>query len=173
MTQLTLLWLPILLGAVFVFVASSIIHMGPFWHRGEYPQVPDEPKARAAIGALNIPPGDYMLPGCKNPSEMNTPEFKQKMTEGPVMILTVRPNGQWGMSKALLQWFMESRYTPKRRDMTISLFGPGTKLVRSWVFMNAYPVKWTGGDLNASSTEILTESLEIAHSGMAITAVAA
>ena len=67
MTQLAMLWLPILLGAVFVFIASSIIHMGPFWHRGEYPQVPDEPKTRAVLGPLSIPPGDYLLPGCKNP----------------------------------------------------------------------------------------------------------
>ena len=47
------------------------------------------------------------------------------------------------------------------------------KPVRVWNFINAYPVKWTGGDLNAASTEILTESLEVAHSGMSMTAVAA
>ena len=52
MTELAALWLPILLGAVFVFVASSIIHMGPLWHRNDFPQLPDEDKARAAIGAL-------------------------------------------------------------------------------------------------------------------------
>jgi hypothetical protein len=91
---------------VFVFVASSIIHMGPFWHRGDFPGVPDEPKARAAIGALNIPPGDYMLPNCNDPAEMRTPEFQQRMKEGPVMILTVRPNGAMGMGKALTQWFI-------------------------------------------------------------------
>jgi hypothetical protein len=106
MTALAMLWLPILLGAVFVFIASSIIHMGPFWHRGDFPQLPDEPAARAAIGPLKVPPGDYMLPGCKDPSEMRTPEFKQRMTEGPVMILTVRPNGQWAMGKSLTQWFV-------------------------------------------------------------------
>ena len=68
--------------------------------------------------------------------------------------------------EALLQWFMESRYTPKRRDMTISLFGPGTKLVRSWVFMNAYPVKWTGPNLNAGSNAVASEQLEIVHNGL-------
>ena len=65
MTELSALWLPILLGAVFCFIASSIIHMAPLWHKNEYPQLPDEEKARAAIGALNVPPGDYMLPRCK------------------------------------------------------------------------------------------------------------
>jgi phage tail-like protein len=68
--------------------------------------------------------------------------------------------------EALLQWFMESRYTPKRRDMTISLFGPGTKIVRSWVFMNAYPVKWTGPNLNANSNSVAVEQLEIVHNGL-------
>jgi phage tail-like protein len=47
------------------------------------------------------------------------------------------------------------------------------KPVRVWSFINAYPIKWTGGDFNAASTEILTESLEVAHSGMTMTAVAA
>jgi phage tail-like protein len=67
---------------------------------------------------------------------------------------------------ALMKWFYESRFTPKRRDMTISLMGPGTKLVRSWAFMNAYPVKWTGPNLNASSSQVAVESLEIVHNGL-------
>ena len=106
MTVLAALWLPILLGAVFVFIASSIIHMGPFWHRNDFPQLPDENKARAAIGALNVPPGEYMLPRCKTHAEMRSPEFLQKMAEGPVWLITVRPNGTWGMGKQLLQWFL-------------------------------------------------------------------
>jgi phage tail-like protein len=70
--------------------------------------------------------------------------------------------------EALLQWFFESRFTPKRRDMTISLLGPGTKLVRTWVFMNAYPVKWTGPNLNANSNSVASESLEIVHNGLRV-----
>lgn len=106
MTFLAALWLPILLGAVFVFVASSIIHMGPFWHKNDFPQLPDENKARAAIGALQVPPGEYMLPRCKSHAEMRSPEFLQKMAEGPVWLITVRPNGTWGMGTPLLQWFL-------------------------------------------------------------------
>lgn len=106
MTELSALWLPILLGAVFVFIASSIIHMGPFWHQNDFPQLPDEARARAAIGALGVPPGDYMLPRCKTHAEMRSPEFMQKMSEGPVWIITVRPNGMAGMGKPLLLWFV-------------------------------------------------------------------
>ena len=67
---------------------------------------------------------------------------------------------------ALLKWFFESRFTPVRHDMTISLMGPGTAMVRSWVFMNAYPVKWTGPNLNAGSNAVASEQLEIVHNGL-------
>src|SRR4051812_17166518 len=106
MTALAALWLPIVVGAVFVFIASSIIHMGPFWHRNNYPKLPDEEKLRAAVGSLAIPPGDYMVPRCENMADMRTPEFVKKMTEGPVWLLTVRPNGVMGMGKALTLWFL-------------------------------------------------------------------
>ena len=80
--------------------------MGPFWHRKDFPQLPDEQKARAAIGSLGVPPGDYMLPRCKTMAEMRSPEFMQKMAEGPVWIITVRPNGVAGMGKPLVLWFV-------------------------------------------------------------------
>jgi len=37
--------LPILLSAVFVFVASSVVHMVLPWHKGDYLQVPEEKSA--------------------------------------------------------------------------------------------------------------------------------
>ena len=108
MTGLTELWLPILLSSVFVFVASSIIHMGPFWHKGDYPKVPNEEKVRAALGPLNIPPGDYMVPCPGSMEEMKSPEFKAKMEQGPRVVMTVMPNGPFSMGKNLVQWFVYS-----------------------------------------------------------------
>jgi len=106
MTGLSSLVVPILFSSVIVFIASAIIHMAPLWHRNDFPQLPDESKARAAIGALQVPPGEYMLPRCKSSAELRSPEFLQKMAEGPVWVITVRPNGNWGMGKSLLQWFL-------------------------------------------------------------------
>jgi hypothetical protein len=106
MTPLESLWLPILLGAVFVFICSSIIHMAPLWHRNDFPPLPDEEKARAAIGALGIPAGEYMLPRSRTNAEMRSEEFKQKMAAGPVWIIIARPNGMPGMGKPLLLWFI-------------------------------------------------------------------
>ena len=106
MTGLTALWLPILLSAVFVFVLSSIIHMALPWHKSEYPKLPNEDAFRAAVGPMNIPPGEYMVPRCDNMADMKKPEFKAKMEQGPIMILTVRPNGELGMGRQMALWFV-------------------------------------------------------------------
>jgi hypothetical protein len=44
MTELHALWLPILLSSVFVFLASSVIHMASPWHKSDYPKLPNEDK---------------------------------------------------------------------------------------------------------------------------------
>jgi hypothetical protein len=106
MTGLEALWLPILLSAIIVFVASSIIHMGPFWHRGDYPKVPNQDKVQEALRPFGIPPGDYMLPRASNMKEMRTPEHMEKLNKGPVMVLTVLPNGPGSMGRSLVQWFV-------------------------------------------------------------------
>ena len=67
---------------------------------------------------------------------------------------------------ALLRWFWETRTAVKRRDMTITLLGPGAKTVRTWAFLNAFPIKWTGPNLNAGSNQIATETLEVVHDGL-------
>ena len=106
MTAVTALWLPILLSAVAVFVASSIIHMATPWHAGDYRSVPREDAVADALRGFELPPGDYMLPRSSSMSEMNSPEFKAKMEAGPVAVFTVMPNGQWGMGGQLTQWFV-------------------------------------------------------------------
>lgn len=107
MTALTLLWLPILLSAVFVFIASSIIHMLPLWHRNDYPALPNQDQAMDALRPLAIPPGDYMFPRAASMSDMKTPEYKEKLRRGPVMMVTVM-RGEMGMGKPLVLWFLFS-----------------------------------------------------------------
>ena len=38
MVSIASLWLPIVLAAVIVFIASSVIHMLPLWHKSDYAQ---------------------------------------------------------------------------------------------------------------------------------------
>jgi hypothetical protein len=106
MTGLGALWLPILLSAVIVFLASSIIHMASPWHKSDYPRVPNEDSVRDALRPLAIPPGDYMIPRPSSREEMRSPEFAEKMKKGPVMMLTVMPNGPMSMGRNLTFWFL-------------------------------------------------------------------
>ena len=108
MTALSALLVPIVLSAVIVFVASSIIHMALPWHKSDYPKVPNEQRVRDALRPLAIPPGDYMIPRASSMQDMKSPEFVAKMNEGPVMVVTVLPNGPWTMGKNLAQWFVYS-----------------------------------------------------------------
>jgi len=106
MTSLAALWLPVLLSAVIVFVASTVIHMAPLWHRGDYPSMPREAEVLEALRPLAIPPGDYFIPRAGSMKEMRSSEFKEKLNKGPVMVLTVMPNGPIAVNRSLVQWFL-------------------------------------------------------------------
>ena len=106
MTGLSALWLPVVLSSVIVFIASSLVHMVLPWHKGDYPAVPNQDKVADALRPFAIPPGDYMLPRPESQQQMRTPEFLEKMKKGPVMMLTVMPNGMMSMGKNLVQWFV-------------------------------------------------------------------
>src|SRR4051794_4306026 len=68
---------------------------------------------------------------------------------------------------ALLAWFKKSVVKAEPTDLSLTLYDSAGKKVQGWSFAQAYPVKWTASDLNAGGNEIMTETLEIAHSGMA------
>jgi len=102
------LWLPILLSAVAVFVVSSIIHMVLGYHANNFKKIPDEETFRAAVGPLNVPPGEYMYPFCSGPKDMESEEIQNKLKQGPVGMMTVMPNEPFAMGKNLLAWFIYS-----------------------------------------------------------------
>ena len=102
MVSLAALWLPIVLGAVIVFIASSIMHMVLPYHRGDYSKLADQDKAMAAL--RGTPRGLYMFPHCTH-KEMNSPEMIEKWNTGPAGILTIHPLGRPKMPKFLGQWF--------------------------------------------------------------------
>ena len=105
MTVLQALWLPILLSSVFVFVASSILHMALRWHMSDYSKLPDQNKVTDFLRPLGIPPGDYMVPGYPDAKEMR-PEFVENMKKGPVIVMTVIPSGPMKMGRYMTQWFI-------------------------------------------------------------------
>jgi len=106
MIQTMDLWLPILLSAVFVFIASSILHMVVPMHKGDFKKMPGEERITAEMRAQGLQPGSYMFPCPESMKDMCTPEMIEKRKQGPVGYLTVVPSGPPGMGKNLVQWFV-------------------------------------------------------------------
>lgn len=105
MVPLAALWLPILLSAVIVFVASSLMHMLLTYHQSDYRQFPDEDKTLAALRAAGLKPGLYIFPFC-NHKEMKSPAAIERYKQGPVGHMTIIPSGPPAMPKFLIQWFV-------------------------------------------------------------------
>jgi Flp pilus assembly protein TadB len=130
MVPVTSLWLPILVSAVIVFVASSIIHMAFKYHHDDWKRLPSHDDVQEAMRRFNVPPGDYHVRGGK----------------GPTFIMTIMPPGQSGMGKNLVMWFLYS--------ILVSVFagyvagaalGPGVMYLR--VFQFAGTVAFCGYSL--------------------------
>ena len=106
MVPITALWLPILLSAVIVFIASAILHMVIPIHKNDYRQLPDEEKVTDALRSAGVTPGRlYNFPHCTQ-KDFKTPSVVEKFKRGPVGHLIIRPNGAPGMGKSLAQWFI-------------------------------------------------------------------
>lgn len=106
MIPITTLWLPILLGAILVFVMSAIINMLLPYHRNDFGKVPDEHRVMEALRPFNLPPGDYVLPHAGGPDAMKSEEFRQKVERGPLAVMTIMPpNSFSNMGPTLVQWF--------------------------------------------------------------------
>ncbi len=70
-------------------------------------------------------------------------------------------------SMALYEW-LDAGVTGEveRKTITITLLDATESAVASWRVINAWPVKYTGPDFNATSSEVAVETLEVAHEGM-------
>jgi hypothetical protein len=106
MVSLAALWIPIVLSAVVVFVASSLIHMLFGYHKNDWRSVPREDDVMAALRQFDIPPGDYMMPRAGSMAAMKSEAFEQKMKDGPVALMTIVPKGDWSMGLPMALWFV-------------------------------------------------------------------
>lgn len=108
MVPLTSLLVPMVLSSVVVFFASFIIHMVLGYHKGDMRKLPDpqEDEILAAIGRLNLAPGDYGVPHPGSHERMKDPAFIAKMTKGPIVLMNVSPGTSPSMGKSLALWFV-------------------------------------------------------------------
>jgi hypothetical protein len=108
MVPVTTLLVPILVSAVFVFIASSVIHMVLPFHKNDLKRLPREDDVLDALRAFNLPPADYGAPMPASIGDMKRPAFIEKRTKGPVVFMTVMPSGPPAMGTSLALWFVYS-----------------------------------------------------------------
>ena len=143
MVSLAQLWVPILLSAILVFVASSIIHMLIQWHKGDYKGLQNEDEVRAAIRKGNPPPAMYVLPFCSDMKKMGEPEMQKKYAEGPNAVLTIIKPGLPSMGPMLGKWFLYNLFISLVvACLAARVFPPGTGYLP--VFKVAGLAAWLG-----------------------------
>jgi len=106
MVPIAALWLPIIISAVLVFVASTVIHMVLTYHKPDYRPVSDEEGLRQALKKQNLAPGQYHIPHVMDMADFKKPEVLKKFEEGPLAMITIRKAGPMTMTPALIQWFV-------------------------------------------------------------------
>ncbi len=106
MNALPQLWLPILVAAVLVYIASSLIHMVFKWHNSDYKKLSNEDEVQAVLrkGAPAI--GQYGIPHCTDMKAMREEAMVKKYADGPVALLTVMRSGAPKMGGMLVRWFL-------------------------------------------------------------------
>lgn len=105
MVPLAALWLPILLSAIIIFIASSIMNTVLPYHRSDYRQLPEEDKLLAILRGAGLTRGLYIFPFATH-KEMKSPAIQEKYKQGPVGMMTLYPNGPVVLPKFLIQWFL-------------------------------------------------------------------
>jgi hypothetical protein len=106
METLSGLWMPILLSAVLVFIASSVIWNVLGAEKWHVTSLPDEAGAMEALGKQGLAPGQYSFPHVADHKAMKQPAFQEKLKQGPVGLLILRAPGPINMATFLAQWFV-------------------------------------------------------------------
>ena len=107
----------------------------------------------ASIDVMEYREGDmvqtpYKIPGLKKYGNIT---LKKGLTDSLVMY----------------EWLITGVDGPvDRKTITITSLDEYEQPVASWQVINAWPVKYTAPDFNATSSEVAIETVEIAHEGM-------
>src|SRR5271167_1027669 len=106
MVPLASLWMPILISAVIVFLASWIVHMFLPLHRRDFEKLPQEDALLDTLRSMNLASGNYLAPFANTAAQMKQPDYVEKRKRGPAIFLTLAAGPDTGMGKSLLQWFI-------------------------------------------------------------------
>ncbi|HJT18103.1 MAG TPA: hypothetical protein VJ853_11970 [Thermoanaerobaculia bacterium] len=164
MIPLTTLWLPILLSAVFVFIASNILHMLiPGWHHGDYGKLPDE--GAVLNGLRSARSGQYIAPhldwGKMSKEERDT------MMKGPMAFIMMRNPAEFSMPGALVSWlvfdiilsiliaYVGAATLPRGTDYLEVFRVIGTAGILAYAFGSVSEAIWYGKPWSSTTKDII------------------
>lgn len=111
-------------------------------------------------------------------SETEIVEYKETTKDGKMLIRKLPGAMKWSditlkkridNKKDLWDWRKEVEQgdiDSARRNGSIVLYDSTAKEVARWNFMNGWPSKWKGADLNAGENAVAVEEITITHEGM-------
>ena len=99
--MLSSLILPVVVSAIALFFASFLSWMVLQLHRDDWKKLAQEDDFLKSTAELNIPTGSYMFPGCNDPKEMQSEDYKKKWEAGPCGVMTVYPKVNMGRNLGL------------------------------------------------------------------------
>jgi len=66
----------------------------------------------------------------------------------------------WGWHQAVVSGFVQ------RLPLSVVINDSEGNEKWRWLFIDAYPIKWSGSELNAANSAVFVESVEFVHNGM-------
>ena len=111
-------------------------------------------------------------------SETEIVEYKETTKDGKMLIRKLPGAMKWSditlkkridQKKDLWDWRKEvdqGDIDAARRNGSIVLYDSTAKEVARWNFMNGWPSKWKGADLNAGENAVAVEEITITHEGL-------
>lgn len=104
MVSLAQLWLPILVSAAAVWIASAIVWMALPHHSKDFIGLPDEDAFMDFLRRAGINKGNFGFPYCADKAQYKDPAFQKKWEEGPCGFLTVL--GKFSMGRNMILTFV-------------------------------------------------------------------
>ena len=124
------LLIPIALSAVFVFIASSIIHMATPWHKNDLKTLPNEDGVMNALRPFNLGRATTAFRARFDGGHEDA-GVQAKVKAGPVGFMTISAGWNFDMGGTLFQWFIYSLIVSLIAGYIAGVaFGPGTEYLR-------------------------------------------
>ncbi len=100
------IWIPIVLSAVAVFVASFIVWTLLPHHKADWSGIPGQDQIQKLMRDHNVGPGQYAIPYAPDPKDLQDPDVKKGFDQGPVGFFYVQNPGVPAMGGRILAMFI-------------------------------------------------------------------